>query len=914
MSSPSPYWLRSGFFTLLEKGAALVFSLGTAMLLLRLLDKPTFAAWGIFTIIGYFVEMGRNGLIQNGLVRALAMEKNDLELYKSTSTASFFLNISFSLVSNLVLWTAASWLAEQYQAPQLRLLLPVYFATNFMMAPYMHCAYVQQANFEFRGIFWGTFFYRGALFAWIAGCWLSGRGIELPELAAAMLAGAALGTVAAWYFARPFLEFSQKIDFQRVKELLGYGKYVLGTNLSTMFYKNIDKLSLGYLLGPAAFAVYDAAGKVTQMIEAPSFSIAAVVFPKSAERMALEGAAGIRSLYERSVAAILAIILPFLLGVLVFAELIIQIFAGPQYADSAGVLRLTAFFGLFLPFAVQFGTVMDSTGRPGLNFSCTLFTAVLNWGLSIFFVKQFGLFGAAFATLAGYTVSFAVMQFFLYKYFKINALSAFRYVPGFYRMGWSMVSLRFKTSPPGPLSKGEGVTTPLESLAADEKGVGYVNQNHSNNINLLSSPTENPKREVTPSPMERGPGGEVPPTDVLFFTLFRTDNPYSSISLSMAKELAKTRRVFYVNHPYSFKDILQGLRTGDPVLRRRLPQLLTGRTGYETLESIPENFIAVQPPATLPINWLPPGAVYNFFQWLNNGIILRSIRKVLKDYGVRNYLYINCYDPFYAGYLPDKMGARCRIYHCIDDITQNAYTDKHGTALENEACRNADLTFVTSTNLYRLKQPFARRIVTYFNAADVEVFRRVLHENFPKPTELNTRSSKVIGFIGNLDELRIDYPLLKKIALAYPQHTLFLVGPVNSPEPAEIGLDRLPNVVFAGSRKLQDLPPLLQHMDCVLIPFLKNTLTKSIYPLKINEYLAAGKPVVSTAFSDDIRSFSGCIYLAENDEEFLQKIMDALAENDAARVQKRVEIANSNTWEARISQLWEEIGKWEQSK
>ncbi|HOY04898.1 MAG TPA: glycosyltransferase [Saprospiraceae bacterium] len=396
-------------------------------------------------------------------------------------------------------------------------------------------------------------------------------------------------------------------------------------------------------------------------------------------------------------------------------------------------------------------------------------------------------------------------------------------------------------------------------------------------------------------------------TEIVFFTLFRTDNPYSSISLSMAKELAKTRRVFYVNHPYSLKDIVQGLRSGDRTLRDRLANLLTGRTRYETLDSIPHNFVTVQPPATLPINWLPPGSIYNFLQSLNNGIILRAIRKTLRDYNVHNYVYINCYDPFYAGHLPKEMGARCCIYHCIDDITQNAYTDRHGTALENEACRKADLTFVTSTNLYKLKEPFARRIVTYFNAADVSVFHRVLEETFPRPPELENRTGKVIGFIGNLDELRIDYPLLKKIALAFPGHTLLLVGPVNSPAPAEIGLDQLTNVVFAGSRPLQELPPLLQHMDCVLIPFLKNTLTKSIYPLKINEYLAAGKPVVSSAFSDDIRTFSDSIYLAENHPEFMVKIAEALVEDDPARVQQRVEIAQSNTWEARIRQLWEEV-------
>lgn len=393
--------------------------------------------------------------------------------------------------------------------------------------------------------------------------------------------------------------------------------------------------------------------------------------------------------------------------------------------------------------------------------------------------------------------------------------------------------------------------------------------------------------------------------DVIFFTLFRTDNPYSSISLSMAKELAKTQRVFYVNHPYSWKDMLAGLRAGDPVLRKRLPELLFGRVRYESLDTIPHNFVAVQPPLTLPINWLPKGRIHRFFQKWNNRIVLRTIRRVLRDYEVHDYLFINCYDPFFAGWLPKNMRARLSIYHCIDDITQDAYTAKHGAALENEVVRNADLTLATSSNLLKIKQPYARRIEPFFNAADVSVFSRVLHETFPRPAELAGRQGPVIGFIGNLDALRIDYQLLQKTALAHPDKTLLLVGPLNSPEPQSIGLDRLPNIVFAGSRRLGDLPPLLQHMDCVLIPFRCNTLTRSIYPLKINEYLAAGKPVVSTAFSDDIRGFADYIYLAENAEHFVQRIGEALLENDPALVQRRAQVAASNTWEARIRQLWD---------
>ncbi|HAD11072.1 MAG TPA: group 1 glycosyl transferase, partial [Saprospirales bacterium] len=199
--------------------------------------------------------------------------------------------------------------------------------------------------------------------------------------------------------------------------------------------------------------------------------------------------------------------------------------------------------------------------------------------------------------------------------------------------------------------------------------------------------------------------------------------------------------------------------------------------------------------------------------------------------------------------------------------------------------------------------PVARRLVYFFNAADVSVFSRVLTENFPRPTELTGRQGQVIGFIGNLDALRIDYALLKKVALQFPDITLLLVGPLNSKEPEQTGLTRLPNVVFTGARKLEDLPALLQHMDCVLIPFLCNTLTYSIYPLKINEYLAAGKPVVSTAFSEDIRTFANCCYLAENHDDFLQQIKNALSENDPDLITTRTKVAASNTWEARIRQL-----------
>lgn len=429
------FWLRSGLLTLMEKSVGLLFALGTAMMLLRGLDKADFTTWGVYLLITYFLEMGRSGLIQNGMVRYLILHRGEPDRYAAVSSAAMVISLAFSILSNLLLWAGISWLATTYQSPRLAEVLPVYFATNLVMAGFYHVNFVQQANFEFRGIFWSTFFFRGALFGWIAFCWLSRRPLDLGEMAWAMFGGALLGAAVSGFYAKPFLAWKKSIDFQWIKKLLSFGKYVLGTNLSTMFYKNIDKLTLGSVLGPSAFAVYDAAGKITQLIETPSFSIAAIVFPQSARKMDTEGPDGVRRLYERSVGAVLALILPFVVLSVVFAQPIIWLFAGSAYAESANVLRLTAFFGLFLPYAVQCGTVLDATGRPALNFAYTLFTAVLNLGLSYLFVARFGLMGAAWATLCGYAVSFALQQYRLSKDYGVRWWRAFTHVPDFYRMG-----------------------------------------------------------------------------------------------------------------------------------------------------------------------------------------------------------------------------------------------------------------------------------------------------------------------------------------------------------------------------------------------------------------------------------------------------------------------------------------------
>ena len=397
--------------------------------------------------------------------------------------------------------------------------------------------------------------------------------------------------------------------------------------------------------------------------------------------------------------------------------------------------------------------------------------------------------------------------------------------------------------------------------------------------------------------------------DIIYFTLFPWDHPYSSVSFSFSKEFIKNNRVFYINPPYSYRDF--ATRINDEHTKDRMSDLLLHKMRYETppvLADNPhkDNFVAVMPPMIPPINFLSPGKLYDKVQNRNNQIILNTIKKVIKKYKIENYIFMNCYDPFYAGYLPrDQFNPLLNIYQCIDDLSQNDYTVKHGLKLEREAIQKADVTIVTSRELRNIWKKDAKEIHVVHNAADLAIFERTMTEKFVKPEEIKDIETPIIGFVGNLDELRVNYPLIKKIAETHTDKTLLLVGPINNTEVYELGIDKMPNVIFTGSKDINDLPQYLQYMDVTIIPFLLNTLTKSIYPLKINEYLAAGRPTIATNFSEDIRTFNEVIYIANSEDEFVTVIDKALAERSPKRIEEMKKVAHSNTWTARVNQVWD---------
>lgn len=395
-----------------------------------------------------------------------------------------------------------------------------------------------------------------------------------------------------------------------------------------------------------------------------------------------------------------------------------------------------------------------------------------------------------------------------------------------------------------------------------------------------------------------------PDYDIIMLALPRWDGQYSSTAYSLAQALSAHTRVFYIDNPFTYKDYLTQRKSAQ-ILKRK-SALLKGKNIFTNPVEGNPNLVAVTPELTLPINWLSAGRLYDTLSKWNDRILFRALRNTIATYGIRKFVFINSFNPLFARNFPSDFRPMLNIYHCVDDISKSEYISKHGTRLESFAVRKADFTLVTSMELKRLKEVDSAKVYYHPNAANVELFQQAYFNKLPRPSEFDQvpAGSKVIFYMGNICH-RLDYELLKKIAILHKDKFLVMVGPRTNENYRKAGLDTLPNVIFTGSKPLQSLPAYVASSDCCIIPFLCIPLTKSIYPLKINEYLSAGKPVVTTDFSEDIVNFAQVAFVSSSHQAFLDNIQTALDTNSAELARARVDYASANNWHARASQLLE---------
>lgn len=387
--------------------------------------------------------------------------------------------------------------------------------------------------------------------------------------------------------------------------------------------------------------------------------------------------------------------------------------------------------------------------------------------------------------------------------------------------------------------------------------------------------------------------------DIVMFALPRWDGDFSSTALSLAKEMSKSTRVFYIDNPFTLKDLLVGLFKRN--ILKRIGALLFGINKYRLVQVGNDRLINVTPLVTLPINFLPSGRLYDCLYNFNDKRVFGCLTSLQRDYNLDKFIFINSYNPFYFLQFRD-LRPSCSIYHCVDNIAESKYVAKHGKRLEEVMIKKYDMTIVTSRKLFEYASQLNFNTHYLPNAADFSLFNNVYENNgIITPKEIEGVSGWIVGYIGSVDH-RINYKLLECIA-EHSELTLLLVGPTGN-DFERSGLGGRKNVISVGAKPLEQLPAYLKFMDCGIIPFLCNKLTESIYPLKLNEYLAAGVPVVTTNFSADLNEFATIVEVVSDIKLFDSAILKQIDSDSTTKRLARTEIARANSWESRVKDFW----------
>ena len=430
--------LKSSSYSLLGYAAQLGLAFVSFLLLIRAMSPYDFGVWVLFLTPTSFAEMGRIGLTQNAVVKYYVDNEQDRP---QIVTAGFLLNTLCTLVLSLVLVAISYPLAKLWSAPELPSLMLWYPAIAMIHGTARYFDAVHMGQQDFKGIFWSKLLYGTGFVFGIGWVWWKFGSVDLHYLPLLQLLAALPAVLVFAFYRRAILRFGSA-DKAWVKKIFHFGKFVLGTNFSSMFFNKVDLLMLAFFLNPIAVGLYNVATRITNYMEVPMSGISQAIYPRLAQVGQERGYLKVGALYERSVGYLLALTIPIVGLVFFFPEPIIQLVAGHQYLDAAPILSILVIAVLVKPWGRLFGITLDAIGKPKLNFYFLLTGLLLNIILNAVFIQLWGLKGAAFATLVSLWSFVITGQLFIVRIIPIRQSEIWRRFWIFYKQ--PMTELRMQ--------------------------------------------------------------------------------------------------------------------------------------------------------------------------------------------------------------------------------------------------------------------------------------------------------------------------------------------------------------------------------------------------------------------------------------------------------------------------------------
>lgn len=301
---------------------------------------------------------------------------------------------------------------------------------------------------------------------------------------------------------------------------------------------------------------------------------------------------------------------------------------------------------------------------------------------------------------------------------------------------------------------------------------------------------------------------------------------------------------------------------------------------------------------------LPFGNMRREVNRVNQWVLAAYIRRALRGLGFREHL-LWTYLPTTVD-LVDHLDPALLVYHCVDEHSAfPGFVDPEVVSTyDSSLTSRADLVITTAAALQEARLPMNPHSFHVPNAADVTMFSHALDEGLEEPADMAVIPHPRVGVIGVHDE-RLDVQALEAVALADPGRQVVLVGPLQPGDVDEARLRALPNIHLLGGKRREELPAYLRALDVALIPYVRNELTRNIFPLKLYEYLAGGRPVVAAALPELVRLDlpEEMLLLAHGPGDYAALVHRALKGDNAALRRKRSAAAREHSWDARVEDI-----------
>ena len=289
--------------------------------------------------------------------------------------------------------------------------------------------------------------------------------------------------------------------------------------------------------------------------------------------------------------------------------------------------------------------------------------------------------------------------------------------------------------------------------------------------------------------------------------------------------------------------------------------------------------------------------------WLNRWFGAWAVRRAMQHAGITcPVLWFVVPHP---SFMLDAIAHGLAIYYCIDDYAAHPGVDAvHITACDAELTRRADHVFVAPPALVAAKQRLNPATSYSPHGVDTELFALAQAEATVVPRRALGLHSPVVGYFG-LIAAWTDIDLLCWLAQQRPQWSFLLVGHAA----VDIArLTRLPNVHWVGAQPYESLPGWAKAFDVAVMPYRNNRQVQNANPLKLREYLATGKPVVSVS-TPEVARFAPLVRLADTHEAFLAEIENALRDDSPALRGQRMQAVQGMGWAQRAQEAWRIAGQ-----